>query len=451
MSRPLKVLFVFQGLAHYYNYVLNRLNRVPGLSVAAVVPPGAASVGEGVFVTRDDVNFTVHELPEYRSRFGDLFLRNFWRILWRERPDIVVATPPHLRDFVFHVPTFLSMKLLGARLILKSIPFRVPLYQDLRSARRQAVVRELQRPSAWIARAQEWSRKPSARWLKAAGSWACRMGMRLRERLAFARVGLDVAVQRFFWRLPDAHVNYVEAAREVYGSYGVPEEKIFVTYNSPDTDRLFAAREMLRSGPHPPDVSPHRLIHVGRLVAWKRVDLFLRAVAGVKERVPDVDALVVGDGPGRTALERLASDLGIAGDVRFVGEVYDPVELGRLLMSSAVYVLAGMGGISLNEAMAFGRPVICSVCDGTEKHLVRDGYNGLLFREGDVDDLCAKIERLLADPSLTKRMGQNAAAVIRDEINVHTVIRGYLRAFAYVTGREIGDQGCGAASERMGR
>jgi glycosyltransferase involved in cell wall biosynthesis len=96
-----------------------------------------------------------------------------------------------------------------------------------------------------------------------------------------------------------------------------------------------------------------------------------------------------------------------------------------------------MGGLSINEAMCFELPVVCSVCDGTEKHLVRDGWNGLFFREGDASDLTEKIRVLLASREMRERMGRNSLRIIRDEMNIHTVIRCYLQCFNALTGRSL--------------
>ena len=56
--------------------------------------------------------------------------------------------------------------------------------------------------------------------------------------------------------------------------------------------------------------------------------------------------------------------------------------LAKCFMKAQVYVLAGMGGLSINEAMCYSLPIVCSVCDGTEKHLVYENKNGHFFRDG---------------------------------------------------------------------
>jgi glycosyltransferase involved in cell wall biosynthesis len=88
-----------------------------------------------------------------------------------------------------------------------------------------------------------------------------------------------------------------------------------------------------------------------------------------------------------------------------------------------------MGGLSINDAMAYGLPVICSVCDGTERDLVTHHGNGLFFRENNVVDLSEKIALLLRDPALRKKMGEASLRVIEERINLESVSDRYLDAF----------------------
>lgn len=382
-----RVLFVGVGLTHYYNQVLNRLQADLGIEIHDVVArEGEGHAGAGVFQTEDDVGFHVLRLreftlgPYYRSFHG------LARAISSLRPEIVVTSPDYLKAFAFDPLLRAARGRCRSGLVLKSIPFQVPRREEL---------------AASIAR----SRRPT-----------------------LGRVFLALETAAF--RAPDAHACYVDEAVALYGSYGVPASKIFVTRNSPDTDRLFLARERIAGVPPILPPNPHRIVHVGRLIPWKRVDLLIEALAAVRTRLPDAELVVVGDGPERAALEARAARAGLAEAVRFVGGVYAPEELGRYLAASAVYVLAGMGGLSINDAMCFGKPVICSVCDGTERHLVRDGENGLYFEAGDVESLARAILRLLEAPGLVERMGERSTEIIQEEINIHTVVEGYGRAFA---------------------
>lgn len=428
----MKVMFLFQGLPHYYNYVLNHLMDDGGIELINIVPRNTKYMGEGVYQTDEDIKYRLYKLDEYEMRKGGLFFRGLWRILIKERPDVVIASVAHIRGFLWNVPAFLVMRLMGIKLILKSIPFRLSRYEELASPPREALARALSQPSPAVKRLCRaigcYAQNGSA--LERGLSW-----IHYPLRWVIGRLHLELALwgQRIYYTLPQAHVNYIEEARDLIGSYGVSAGRIFITYNSPDTDRLLEVYEKLLKQ----NISkhPHRLIHVGRLVQWKRADLLIRALARVKEQFPDADLLVLGEGPQMEEWRKLSQTLGLESSVQFLGGVYQPEFLGTHLMSSAIYVLAGMGGLSINEAMCFGLPVVCSVCDGTEKKLVFEGRNGIYFKEGDACDLAARIMWLFDHHELLERMGENSLSIIRNGMNIHTVIDGYLRAFEFVTGK----------------
>jgi glycosyltransferase involved in cell wall biosynthesis len=410
----LKVLFINNGTAHYYNLVLNKLNEVPGIDLTLIVPAKKSEdIGEGVYQTREGVHFKIIELDEYKI-FGVFpSFRGLGRLFLRERPDIVITADTYIFAFLFDISVVAARKRFNIKLIMKSIPFRLPLYAE---ARRQA--------------------KDNTTGISVFPALLNALFMKLRV-LTLLRTA-DLRLRKFAYNLTDAHVNYVDEAYAVYGSYGVPPDKIFITRNSPDTDALFAVRESLESADPILPPCEHRLIHVGRLVAWKRVDMLLRAFASVKKRYSGAELLIIGTGPEASKLKDLSAELNINNAVRFLGGVYDPQLLGGYFMSSTVYVLAGMGGLSINEAMCFGLPIICSVGDGTEKMLVRDGINGTYFKDGDENDLADKILYLLDHPEPRREMGIRSTEIIRDEINIHTVIDGYTKAFAFVLGNAIG-------------
>lgn len=396
-------------MPHYYNYLLSRLNKTPGIEIILVVPAGTGSnIGEGVYQTKDGVNFPVYEMKEYTLLKKYSCFKGIAKLLAKERPSAVFLSDLYLFGFIFNIPVFLVMKMLGIALILRSIPFRLLSYND---ARKRIKCTQNELGTTRISRGVNTLLRTGVRKL----IWRIELELR---KIAFKRA--------------DAHVNYVDEAVNIFGSYGVPKERIFVARNSPDTDMLSNIKESVKAVPPILAKCDHRLIHVGRLVEWKRVDLLVKAFARVKRQFSDAELIIIGSGPQERDLKTLCGRLGVERDVKFVGPVHDPKLLGQYLMSASVYVLAGLGGLSINDAMCFGLPVICSVCDGTEKKLVRDGFNGKYFLEGDEDDLVAKVVYIFNNPDLRRRMGMNSGEIIRNEVNVHTVISGYLDALRFV-------------------
>jgi len=430
-----RVMFIFTGATHYYNLVLSKLNSIPGITIIDVIPR-EQKLDPGVYSTKTGINFRLVEAEQTVAHYGGLAFNSLWWIILKHRPHVVVTTDSHLLQFMREFRVSLVMRLLRIPLILKSIPFGVRRYDELRTELEKELAVRLAKPSPRCGSLLKALAKCGY-----AGSGAARVitgaidtARRIKGRF---KIGAILGNCKRRWRFPRAHVNYVPEAYDIYGGYGVPREKIFITYNSPDTDALLGVREELLKCGLSVQKHPHRIIHVGRLVEWKRVDLLLSAVASLNRKFNDLELLVIGYGPMEKQWKDMAAALGIDYRVRFLGGVYDPKELGRHFMSSAVYVLAGMGGLSINDAMCFGLPVVCSVGDGTEKYLVRDGVNGFVFKEGDASDLASKIALVIGDPDMCARMGEHSLRIIMNEINIHTVIRGYLKAFEYVTDRRL--------------
>jgi glycosyltransferase involved in cell wall biosynthesis len=405
----MKVVVLVNGLTHYYKLILNKLSSQPGVDLV-VIGPGlhGCNIGTGVYQNSEGIEFRFIEAEE--TCFWPFYctFKGLAAVLWRERPAIVVVPDIYIAGFILIPFLCLITRIFRIKLIMQSIPFQLLDY-----------------PRALVACGEEseiWERFPF--WMRRIISffgleyWLRRAYLGLRRR-AFNKV--------------DAHLNYIDDAYAVFGSYGVPKRKIFITNNSPDTDLMSEIENNLPQESGLLAVCSRRVVHVGRLVKWKRVDMLLRAFARVRVGYTDAELLIIGSGPEEVRLKQLAIDLKVDDFVSFAGPVYDPARLANYLRACTVYVLAGMGGLSINEAMFHRLPIVCSVADGTEKKLVRDGYNGFFFIEGSEDDLVGKIGKLLQDPARCREMGRNSRRIIDQEVNIRTMIDGYLKAFEFVS------------------
>jgi glycosyltransferase involved in cell wall biosynthesis len=150
----------------------------------------------------------------------------------------------------------------------------------------------------------------------------------------------------------------------------------------------------------------------------------------LKSEFPDISLTLVGDGPQKKSLIELAKIKEIEDSTDFTGAVYDDEQLAKLFLKSQVYVLAGMGGLSINEAMCYSLPIICSICDGTEKHLVYEGKNGLYFESDNLSSLTETIRIMLADSNKCQKMGLESLKTIKQDINEHLVVAKYIECFS---------------------
>ncbi|MGE5177397.1 MAG: glycosyltransferase family 4 protein [Hyphomicrobiales bacterium] len=152
-----------------------------------------------------------------------------------------------------------------------------------------------------------------------------------------------------------------------------------------------------------------RVVFLGRLRKYKGAQHAIRALPHVRATVPDAVLDVVGDGPYRPELERLARALGVADAVRFRGALPHAGKVAALNEAQvAVCPSPKEGwGLTVIEANACGVPVVASRSPGLVES-VRDGETGFLVPHGDARALADGVVRLLTDRDL--RLRQAAAA-----------------------------------------
>lgn len=422
----MKVLFIWNGLTHYFNLITSKINSQPGVEVTYVYPKvKSTEIGDGVFQTKGGVNFQLIELEEkVNDENGTLYFDGLEIVLREWKPDIILLSEIHIQSIMFESNLKKIIEEQNINIVLKSIPFQLEKYEQ-RVDQIKSKIKRLPLPP--------FESMPSViRKILKALSVDLLYKKLVLDKKAFRQNVKELNLQKDIFNFPDAHVNYIEEAYDIYGSYDVPREKIFITYNSPDTDFYFSVKAKIEKEPSILPVNKFRIIHLSRLIKWKRVDMLVTAVANLKSEFPEIELLVVGEGPEKGNLIEHAKLLDVVESIEFLGGVYDPELLGKYIMASSIYVLAGMGGLSINDAMIFGLPVICSICDGTEKYLVKEGYNGLYFENGTQGSLEDKIRYLFNNPELCHQMGNNSVSIIKEKINIHTVVNGYMKAFNYV-------------------
>ncbi len=161
------------------------------------------------------------------------------------------------------------------------------------------------------------------------------------------------------------------------------------------------------------------LICVGRLSAEKGQAGLLRALANLSTEHPDLHLRLVGDGPERQYLEKLASDLGLGNSVTFAGRLSETETLEEIAASDILVLSSFMEGlpIVLMEGMALGVPVVASRVAGVPE-LIEDGVGGLLFAPSNWAELRACIERLLTDDALCRSLAEHAKKKVVAEFDV---------------------------------
>lgn len=151
---------------------------------------------------------------------------------------------------------------------------------------------------------------------------------------------------------------------------------------------------------------------VARLVPIKDIGTFLRSIVLLRDRVPAIRALIVGDGEERFALEALARELGLGDAVHFAGFRADMPEVFAACDAVALSSLNEGSPVVLIEALAAAKGVAATAVGGVPD-VVRDGVTGLLVPPRDPPALACALARLLAGDGLAARLGSAGALEVR--------------------------------------
>jgi GalNAc-alpha-(1->4)-GalNAc-alpha-(1->3)-diNAcBac-PP-undecaprenol alpha-1,4-N-acetyl-D-galactosaminyltransferase len=167
---------------------------------------------------------------------------------------------------------------------------------------------------------------------------------------------------------------------------------------------------------------PNTIVAVGRLNQIKGFDLLITAFARIRDRFPDWQLYILGEGRERSALETLTTELGLQGVVHLPGRVDN---VNDYLAQAELFVMSSRGEgfpMALCEAMAVGLPAISFDCLSGPADIIIDGVDGLLIPPEDVDALARSMADLLADPDRRHKLATNAPKVL-DRFGVERVMQ----------------------------
>jgi glycosyltransferase involved in cell wall biosynthesis len=214
----------------------------------------------------------------------------------------------------------------------------------------------------------------------------------------------------------DALIAYSAQGAEEFRALGYPADRIYVAPNAvslrPESPPTRPARVL---------EGPASILFVGRLVERKKVDVLIRACSLLPlETRPRL--VIVGDGPAREDLQRLAGL--IFPQAEFTGPIHGR-DLEPYYSTSDLFVLPGTGGLAVQEAMAHGLPVAVGRGDGTQGDLVRP-ENGWLIPDDSPATLAEVLLEALDDPLRLRKMGSESYRIVRDEINIEKMVEVFL-------------------------
>jgi glycosyltransferase involved in cell wall biosynthesis len=219
--------------------------------------------------------------------------------------------------------------------------------------------------------------------------------------------------EAFVWRAANRVLPVTGVLATHVAAAGVPPERIVVTPNGVDREEFPApAREPAGAA----DKDEIVLGFVGFVRAWHGLDAVVRAIAAWRGR-PRLALVIVGDGPARPQLERLAAELGVADRVRFTGVAERSAVPGLVAGFDIALQPAAVAyacPLKVVEYMAAGRAIVAPDQPNL-RELLDDGRTALLFdpdRQPAGEAMWQAVQRLVQDPALRRRLGAAAQAEV---------------------------------------
>jgi glycosyltransferase involved in cell wall biosynthesis len=233
-----------------------------------------------------------------------------------------------------------------------------------------------------------------------------------REYLGFLGMAA-AAVEQWAASLAPVHVcASPTTARRLREQCGVPESKIEVIPCGFSLPAGIVTEEPRH---------PLKALVAGRLVAYKRVDLLIRAWPHVLARVPEAELHIVGEGPDRAGCERLAASEGVALAVHFRGQMPDNGQMLREIGSAGLLLQPSLRegqSLVVGEALSLGTPVLAA--DGPATAVAdfigrdADSRDALLPVEAEPQEWANRIVRLMTDRETANRLSARGRAQVAE-------------------------------------
>lgn len=220
------------------------------------------------------------------------------------------------------------------------------------------------------------------------------------ERFGFIYIFIKPLV-KVIWRKANAVVANSQGLKELALKTD-PQQKISVIYNGIDVDQFQKSDEVgLRKD--------FKILCVTRITARKGIKYLIEAMAQLRQKYSNIRLKIIGDGDEKENLINLTKSQDLEKFIEFTGLI-NHEKLPPYFNDSDLFVLPSLNegmSNSMLEALASGLPLIATDTGGT-RELLNDGINGFIVKIKNSQDLADKIEILIKDAELRKRMGEES-------------------------------------------
>jgi glycosyltransferase involved in cell wall biosynthesis len=242
---------------------------------------------------------------------------------------------------------------------------------------------------------------------------------------------LNQFLNKFFFFIIDKFIDcYLSIGIENKNTlikFGVNRKKIFNVPYVVDND-FFYSKNKKKS-------KKLKILFTGKLVHRKGCDLLLKAIFILNKKQnfqKKTDVYIVGDGNLKKKYLKLKKELNLT-NVKFCG-FKNQTSIKKFYRNSNLFIMPSREenwGLAVNEAMASANSIICSNLVGCSKNLVKNNYNGYIFKSDDFRDLAKKIFLIYKNPIKLNHFSNNSLKII-SKYSFDECYKGIIKAINYV-------------------
>lgn len=246
--------------------------------------------------------------------------------------------------------------------------------------------------------------------------------------------GFFVKIREYFLNYFDkratAHIAYHTNRKEYLVKKGINPEMIFVAQNTIDTERIMSSYSL-------EEINKNRfgkelnVLFVGALIKGKFLNEAMTAIDNLISQKYKITFNIIGQGIIFEELKRHRETLKNKEQIHLLGAKYGE-DLKTYFLNSDVFLLTGSGGLAINEAMAYGLPIISTIGDGTVKDLIeRNGY--MIKRFGNISEIQNVLSEFYSLSQEEKlEMSINSIKIIKNKATISLMVDNYNKAINYL-------------------
>ena len=233
----------------------------------------------------------------------------------------------------------------------------------------------------------------------------------------------------FFLKRANVHICYGSRYQKELLDFGIDQSKVFVAQNTINVEKILS---FCSENKRIPNIGFVNFLTVGALIKDKNLDLAIKAIAMLNREGYKAHFNIIGKGAIIEDLRSLVREEKMEENI-FVWGYKSDSEVTSYFLNADVFLLAGTGGLSINEAMAYGLPILSTGADGTIIDLLYDGENGYYLNDyaslNNIYEVCKKT--LLKSKEELEQMGERSRQIITEKATLGNMVSNFEQAILY--------------------